>query len=144
MFTLRLRAQFDPNFWCPKRGRLQHFRTPINTQHCSLYTKVKIIYELQQQLYGELQRYWWGSYDVDDFGCTAACAMVPTTPIFTKKLWVEHRGMLYGNDRQLTLFPMMFKSLGVDMVFVWLGYKLLHRVVRHKYFDPLGLLHNLP
>ena len=58
--------------------------------------------------------------------------MVSSTPILTKKLQVEHGGMLYGNDRQLTLFPMMYKSLGVDMVFIWLNDELLHMVVRHK------------
>ena len=55
---------------------------------------------------------------MNNFRRTAARLMVPSMHIFTKKLQVEHRGMLYGNDRLLLSYSMMSILLVVAVVFV--------------------------
>jgi hypothetical protein len=55
--------------------------------------------------------------------------MVASTLILGLKMRVDHRSILYGNDRLILSYLMMCILWGVVVVFIMLNEEILHRVV---------------
>jgi hypothetical protein len=87
-------------------------------QSCSLYSQDGMFSGLGQNRIDNSQRYWPGSYSVDDFGGVAAMLMVGSSCILAMKVRAEHRSIIYGNDRLLKRFTNMLNVWGVAVVFI--------------------------